>query len=103
MALFRLRLPSAAAAGFVQAIRYEDGKLDLYDYSLVSNLWTRTITHLHEQSPSPVSGKTTRDITTTNSRGEILEEKTEAYIGEVWYTIARNQMTYNPQGKRMYQ
>ncbi len=22
--------------------------------------------------------------------GEILEQKTEAYIGEVWYTIARN-------------
>ena len=34
-------------------------------------------------------------------RGEILEEKTEAYIGEVWYTIARNTMTYNPQGKRI--
>ena len=34
-------------------------------------------------------------------RGEILEQKTEAYIGEVWYTIARNTMTYNPQGKRI--
>ena len=81
-----------AASGLVASIRHEDGTLDLYDYSLVSNLWTRSITHLHEQSPSPVSGKTTRDITITNSRGEILEEKTEAYIGEVWYTIARNRM-----------
>ena len=64
-------------------------------------IWTRTVTHLHEQSPSPVSGKTTRDITITNSRGEILEQKTEAYIGEVWYTIARNRMAYNAEGKRI--
>ena len=91
----------APRSGFVQSIRHEDGTLDLYDYSLVSNLWTRTVTHLHEQSPSPVSGKTTRDITTTNHRGEILEQKTEAYIGEVWYTIARNQMAYNSTGKRI--
>ena len=34
-------------------------------------------------------------------RGEILEEKTDAYIGEVWYTIARNQMTHNSTGKRI--
>ena len=91
----------SAASGLVSSIRHEDGTLDLYDYSLVSNTWTRTVTHLHEQSPSPVSGKTTRDITTTNSRGEILEQKTEAYIGEVWYTIARKQMTYNTTGKRI--
>jgi len=91
----------APRSGFVQSIRHEDGKLDLYDYSLSSNCWTRTVTHLHEQSPTPVSGKTTRDITITNSRGEILEQKTEAYIGEVWYTIARNRMTYNSQGKRI--
>ena len=34
-------------------------------------------------------------------RGEILEQKTDEYIGEVWYTIARNQMTYNTTGKRI--
>ncbi len=88
-------------SGLVRSIRHEDGTLDLYDYELASNLWTRTITHLHEQSPSPVSGKTTRDITITNSRGEILEQKTDAYIDGVWYTIARNQMTYNTTGKRI--
>ena len=65
----------APRSGLVQSIRHEDGTLDTYDYSLVSNLWVRTVTHLHEQSPTPVSGKTTRDITTTNYRGEILEEK----------------------------
>ena len=59
-----------------------------------------TVTHLHEQSPAPVSGKTTRDVTTANHRGEILEEKTEAFIDGIWYTIARNRMTYNEQGKR---
>ena len=32
--------------------------------------------------------------------GEILEEKTEAFIDGIWYTIARNRMTYNEQGKR---
>ena len=90
-----------ARSGFVASIRYEDGKLDVYDYSLVSNLWVETITHLHEQSPAPVSGKSTRDITTTNRRGEVIEEKTEAFIDGIWYTIASNQMTYNSEGKRI--
>ena len=36
----------------------------------------------------------------TNARGEIREQKTEAYIDGIWYTIARNRMTYNEQGKR---
>ena len=85
---------------WVASIRHEDGKLDLYDYSLVTNLWVETVTHLHEQSPAPVSGKTTRDITLTNARGEILEQRTETYIDGIWYTISRNRMTYNEQGKR---
>ncbi len=92
---------SSAAAGFVQSIRHEDGKLDLYDYALVSNLWSETITHLHELSPDPVGGKTTRDITITNARGETIEARTEAYIDGIWYTIARNRMTYNAEGKRI--
>ncbi len=82
-----------AAAGFVSSIRYEDGKLDLYDCELPSNTWVRTVTHLHEQSPAPVSGKTPRDITITNARGEEIEARTEAYIDGIWYTIARNRMT----------
>ena len=44
-----------ARSGFVASIRHEDGKLDLYDYELASSLWVRTVTHLHEQSPAPVS------------------------------------------------
>jgi len=90
-----------ARSGFVASIRHEDGRLDLYDYELSSNTWIRTVTHLHEQSPAPVSGKTTRDITATNRRGEILEQKTDAYIDGIWYTIARNRMTYNSEGKRI--
>ncbi len=90
-----------ARSGFVASIRHEDGKLDLYDYELSSNTWIRTVTHLHEQSPLPVSGKTTRDITNTNARGETSETRTEAYIDGIWYTIARNQMTYNSEGKRI--
>ena len=89
-----------ARSGFVASIRHEDGRLDIYDYFLVSNLWIRTVTHLHEQSPSPVSGKTTRDITITNARGEEIETCTEAFIDGIWYTIARNRMTYNAEGKR---
>ena len=90
-----------ARSGFVASIRHEDGRLDIYDYFLVSNLWIRTVTHLHEQSLAPVSGKTTRDITLTNARGEISETRTEAFIDGIWYTIARNRMTYNEQGKRI--
>jgi RHS repeat-associated protein len=89
-----------ARSGFVASIRHEDGKLDLYDYELASSLWVRTVTHLHEQSPAPVSGKTTRDITITNARGEEIEARTEAYIDGIWYTIARSRMTYNAEGKR---
>ena len=87
-------------SGFVASIRHEDGKLDHYDYDLSSNTWIRTITHLHEQSPAPVFGKTTRDITVTNARGEEIETRTEAYIEGIWYTISRNRMTYNSEGKR---
>ena len=36
-----------ARSGFVASIRHEDGRLDIYDYFLVSNLWIRTVTHLH--------------------------------------------------------
>ena len=88
-----------ARSGFVASIRYEDGKLDLYDYELSSNIWVRTITHLHEQSPAPVSGKTTRDVTITNARGEILEERTEAFVDDAWHVIARERNTYNAEGK----
>ena len=90
-----------ARSGFVASIRHEDGKLDLYDYELSSNTWIRTVTHLHEQSPAPVSGKTTRDIMITNARGETSETRTEAYIDGIWYTISRNSMTYNSEGKRI--
>ncbi len=85
---------------WVASIRHEDGKLDFYDYSLASNTWIRSVAHLHEQSSAPVSGKSTRDITLTNARGENIEQKTEAFIDGIWYTIARNRMTYNEQGKR---
>ena len=92
---------SAARAGRIKSIRHEDGRLDLYDYALTEGLWTETVTHLHEQSPEPVSGKTTRDTTLTNCRGETVEQKTEAFIDGSWYTIARDRMTYNTRGKRI--
>jgi len=31
---------------------------------------------------------------------EILEQRTETHIDGIWYTIARNRMTYNAEGKR---
>ena len=34
-------------------------------------------------------------------RGEIPEQKRDAYISGVWYTIARNQMKYNSTGKQI--
>ncbi len=87
--------------GRIKSVRHEDGRLDLYDYALADGVWTETATHLHEQSPEPVPGRTTRDVTATNRRGEILERKTEAFIGEIWYTVARDLMTYNSTGKRV--
>ena len=88
-------------SGRVRSVRREDGRLDLYDYALVTNVWTETVTHLHEQSTAPVSGRTTRDVRVSNRRGETLEQKTEAFVGGIWYTISRNRMTYNLEGKRV--
>ena len=94
-------LSSATADGRVASVRHEDGKLDLYDYALNDGVWTKTITHLHEQSPAPVSGKTTRDITLTNARGEVIETRTEAFIDNAWHAVARERHTYNAEGKRI--
>ena len=88
-------------SGQVRSLRREDGRLDLYDYALTDGIWTETVTHLHEQSPEPIPGKTTRDTTLTNRRGETVERKTEAFIDGSWYTIARDRMTYNATGKRI--
>ena len=88
-------------SGLIASIRREDGRLDLYDYDLADGLWTETVTHLHEQSLEPVSGKTTRDTTLTNRRGETVERKTEAFIDGIWYTVSRDRMTYNTTGKRI--
>ena len=94
-------LSSAAADGRVASVRHEDGKLDIYDYALNDGVWTETVTHLHEQSLEPISGKTTRDVTLTNARGEVTETRTEVFIENVWHTIARERLTYNAEGKRI--
>ena len=89
----------AVRSGFVASIRHEDGKIDHYDYSLVDGLWTGTTTHLHEQSPVPVNGKTTRDVSIANARGEVLETRTEAFVDDDWHVIARERRTYSAEGK----
>ena len=94
-------VPLDRRAGFVQSIRHEDGRVDTYDYALVSNLWIRTVTHLHEQSPSPISGKTTRDITITNHRGEILEQNSKNSVfsfSGLHFTVEFDKFTL-PSGK----
>ena len=91
----------AARCGRIASVRHEDGKLDLYDYALSDGIWTETVTHLHEQTPVPVSGKTTRDVTLANARGEVTETRTEVFIEDVWHTIARERLTYNAEGKRI--
>ena len=85
--------------GLVQSVRYEDGRLDLYDYVLASNLWTETVTHLHELSPAPVDGRTTRDVKVLDARGKVVEARTEALVDGMWHTIARDRRTYNLEGK----
>ena len=89
------------AQGLIKSRRHEDGKLDVYDYALNDGIWIETATHVHEQSPEPISGKTTRDITLTNARGEVTETRTEVFIENVWHTIARERLTYNADGKRI--
>ena len=94
-------LSLAAADGRVASVRYEDGKLDVYDYALNDGVWMEMVTHVHEQSSEPISGKTTRDITLANARGEVIETRKETFIDGVWHTIARERLTYNLEGKRI--
>ena len=86
-------------AGRVKSIRHEDGRLDVYGYALASNVWTETVTHLHERVPSPVEGRTTRDVTCTNARGDVVETRTEAFVGGSWHAITRTRRVYNLEGK----
>ena len=86
-------------AGRVKSIRHEDGRLDVYGYALASNVWTETVTHLHERVPSPVEGRTTRNVTRTDARGDVVETRTEAFVGGSWHAVARTRRTYNLEGK----
>ena len=86
-------------SGLVRSVRHEDGTVDAYAYSLAGGLWTETVMHLHELSSVPVDGKTTRDITVTNGRGETVEKRTEALVAGEWHIIARDRLSYNPEGK----
>jgi len=92
----------SAASGLVRSIRRENGTLDLYDYNLVSNLWVRTITHLHEQSPAPVSGKTTRDTTITSALAVVVETRTEAYIGKLAPPLYATELSYSITSKSIF-
>ena len=66
---------AGAKAGQTRAVYFEDGKVDLYDYTLSAGVWTTTITHVTAASPTPVSGRTTREVSVVNSRGEKISEK----------------------------
>ena len=90
---------SGVKAGKVKSIRREDGRVDAYDYTLADGVWTETVTHLHEQAMEPVSGKTTRDVSVMNRRGETLEYRTEAFVAGTWYTVAKTMQEFNAQGK----
>ena len=69
------------AGGRVRRIRREDGRVDEYGYSMEGGVWTEKVTHLHESADAHVEGRTTRDFTLTNGRGETVETRTEAYVG----------------------
>lgn len=87
--------------GFSQSIRHEDGRMELYDYALEGGLWSIIETHAHEQSPEPVDGKTTRDITITNHRGEILEQNSKNSVfsfSGLHFTVEFDKFTL-PSGK----
>ena len=85
--------------GRVRRIRREDGRVDEYGYSMEGDVWTEKVTHLHESADAPVEGRTTRDFTLTNERGETVETRTEAYAGGEWRVVARELRTHDAQGR----
>ena len=86
-------------SGRVRSVRHEDGRIDAYAYSLETNVWTETVTHLHELSPVPVDGKTTREIAMVNACGEIVESRTEVLVEGAWHVVARERYFYNLEGR----
>ena len=41
------------------------------------------------------------EIVNPDARGEILEERTEAFVDDAWHVIARERYTHNAEGKRI--
>ena len=86
-------------AGRVASVRDEDGALRKYDYRLEEERWIETVTHLHEQAPEPVSGKTTRRSVVYDRVGNVVERNEEVFIDGVWHLIDRTTYAYNAAGK----
>ena len=86
-------------AGRLKSIRYEDGRLELYAYTLVEGeIWKKTVTFLHEEAPEPVSGKTLRNNILYDRVGNIIERNQEAFIDGVWHLIDRLLYVYDSEG-----
>ena len=86
-------------SGLVRSVRREDGRLDLYDYALETNVWTETVTHVREDAPEPVEGRTVREVTVTDALGRVPESRTEAFVGGAWRTVARERRAYDAAGR----
>ena len=86
-------------SGLVKSVRREDGRLAVHHYSLDGGVWTETVTHLHERATSPVEGRTTREVTRTNARGEEVEVRTDAFVGGAWRTVSRTLREFDAEGR----
>ena len=86
-------------SGLVESVRREDGRLDVHDYALDGGVWTETVTHLRESVPGPVEGRTTREVSRTNARGEEVETRTDAFVGGAWQTVSRTLRTFDAEGR----
>lgn len=85
--------------GRIRTIRNEDGSLDCYEYVLENGNWIETVTHVHEQAPDPRPFHTTRDISVSDRRGNVVRTATELLVENgQWEAIESVNNEYDLEG-----
>ena len=89
----------AVSDGLIRTIRNEDGSLDCYEYVLENGNWIETVTHVHEQAPDPRPFHTTRDISVSDRRGNVVRTATELLVENgQWEAIESVNNEYDLEG-----
>ena len=85
--------------GRIQSVRNEDGSLDCYQYALDDGKWIETTIHVHELAPEPRPFHTTRDVSVSDRRGNMVRTATELLVENgCWEAIEAVENEYDLEG-----